>query len=103
MEDRHSKMFASLWTPDTALQTAFTLGTAGGGSVGFRFGREITFGRNMRIAPFGNRTGHRYGELPHYHRRGIDPSTGRVIDGQGLKRHRPWEPKSTDRSFWDRF
>jgi hypothetical protein len=38
-------MFASLWTPDTALKTAFTLGTAGGASVGFRFGREITFGR----------------------------------------------------------
>ena len=96
-------MFASLWTPDTALQTAFTLGTAGGGSVGFRFGREITFGRNMRVAPFGNRTGHRYGELPHYHRRGIDPATGQTLPGQGIGRHRPWEVKSTDRSWWERF
>jgi hypothetical protein len=96
-------VFASLWTPDTALRTAFTLVTAGGGSVGFRFGREITFGKNVRIAPFGNRTGHRYGELPHYHRRGIDPATGQTLPGQGVGRHRPWEVKSTDRSWWERF
>jgi len=96
-------VMASLWTPDTALQTAFTLGTAGGGSVGYKFGREITFGRNARVALFGNRTGHRFGELPHYHRRGIDPLTGQTLPGQGIGRHRPWELKSTDQTWWDRF
>ncbi|MEJ1249540.1 RHS repeat-associated core domain-containing protein, partial [Denitratimonas tolerans] len=95
---------ASLWTPDTAFATATTLIPIGGGSsIGVRAGKEIRFGKNLRIAVFGNRTGHKYGELPHYHRRGIDPRTGGVIDGQGIGRHRPWEPKSTDRYFWDRF
>jgi RHS repeat-associated protein len=32
----------------------------------------------------------------HYHRRGLKP-------GQGIGRHRPWEKKATDKSFWDRF
>jgi hypothetical protein len=54
-----------------------------------RLGEEVKFGDNLRIAPFGNRTGHRYGKYPHYHRRG-------VAAGQGVKRHRPWEPKSPD-------
>lgn len=58
--------------------------------------------KNLRIAPVGNRTGHKYGELPHYHRRGIDKS-GSSIQGQGIGRHRPWETKATDRSFLDRF
>jgi RHS repeat-associated protein len=96
-------VFASLWTPDTALETAITLGTAGSGSAGYRFGREVTFGRNVRIAPFGNRTGNRFGEFPHYHRRGVDPISGQTLPGQGVGRHRPWETKSTDNSWWDRF
>ncbi len=96
-------LLASLWTPNTATETTTTLLTVGTGSVGFRLGREIKFGKNVRIAPFGNRTGHPQGELPHYHRRGVDPATGESAPGQGIKRHRPWESKSTDKSFWDRF
>jgi hypothetical protein len=94
---------ASLWTPDTAVETAKTLLGSGGGSLGVQLGREITFGRNVRIAPVGNRTGHPLGELPHYHRRGIDAVSGNTVPGQGIGRHRPWEMKSTDKSFWSRF
>jgi RHS repeat-associated protein len=47
-------------------------------------GQELRFSKNFRIAPFGNRTGHRFGELPHYHRRYPGP-------GGGIGRHRPWE------------
>jgi RHS repeat-associated protein len=96
-------VFASLWTPDTAVATTTTLLSGGAGSVGVRFGREVTFGSNVRVAPFGNRTGHSLGELPHYHRRGLDSVTGNTTPGQGIGRHRPWETKSTDKSFWDRF
>jgi RHS repeat-associated protein len=59
-------------------------------------GREIKFSSNFRVAPFGNRTGHLQGRWPHYHRRGTN-------EGQGIGRHRPWETKSVDQSFWDRF
>lgn len=96
-------LLASLWTPNTAAETTATLLSGGVGSIGFRFGREIAFGKNVRIAPFGNRTGHPQGELPHYHRRGVDPATGQTTPGQGVGRHRPWETKATDKSFWDRF
>lgn len=68
----------------------------------WRAGGEEKFGNNVRIAPFGNRTNNPYGRYPHYHRRGLDDA-GKIIDGQGLGRHRPWERKSTDTSFWDRF
>jgi RHS repeat-associated protein len=96
-------LFASLWTPDTAVATTFTLVTAGVGGAGFRLGREISFGKDFRIALFGNRTGHPLGQFPHYHRRGVDSATGQTTAGQGIGRHRPWETKSTDKSFWDRF
>ncbi|MGL4745930.1 MAG: RHS repeat-associated core domain-containing protein, partial [Dermatophilaceae bacterium] len=65
-------------------------------------GREYKFGPNFRIAPFGNRTGHPTGRYPHYHRRVVD-DTGETLPGQGIGRHRPWDKKSTDTSFWDRF
>lgn len=94
---------ASLWTPDTAIRTATTLLTAGVASWGIRLGRELSFGRDLRLAPFGNRTGNKFGELPHYHRRGMDPATGQTRPGQGIARHRPWEKRSTDKSFFDRF
>ncbi|MBP1152572.1 RHS repeat-associated core domain-containing protein [Methylocaldum sp. RMAD-M] len=71
-------------------------------TIGFRTGGELSIGRNFRLAPWGNRTGNRYGELPHYHRRGVDQS-GQTLPGQGIGRHRPWESKSTDTSFWSRF
>jgi len=91
-----------------AVGRAAILGAALGGvgsgiSEGISLGREFAFGRNFRVAPFGNRTGHPLGELPHYHRRTIDSLSGRTVDGQGIGRHRPWEVKSTDSSFWDRF
>ena len=67
-------------------------------------GRELQISKNVRIAPFGNRTGHKFGRWPHYHRRGaIDPMTGRPRDGQGISRHRPWQPFPKDKHWWDRF
>lgn len=74
-----------------------------GAAAGFRGGREISVGsKGTRIAPWGNRTGHPTGRYPHYHRRQLD-SAGNVVSGQGIKRHRPWDTKGGDRSFWDRF
>jgi RHS repeat-associated protein len=67
-----------------------------------KLGREISVGKNFRFAPFGNRTGHKFGRWPHYHRRGRGAS-GETRPGQGIGRHRPLEKKSTDNSFWDRF
>jgi hypothetical protein len=58
---------------------------------GYKAGREISFGPNFRIAPFGNRTSHPLGPLPHYHRRGPIGPSGKTVHGQGIKRHRPWE------------
>ncbi|MEM7621460.1 MAG: hypothetical protein AAF228_13620, partial [Pseudomonadota bacterium] len=68
-------------------------------------GREFPYkGKNWRIAPFGNRTGHSLGKWPHYHRQGlINPRTGETRAGQSMKRHRPWESNKNDKSFWDRF
>ncbi len=68
-----------------------------------KFGREIKLSDNARIAPFGNRTSHPQGKWPHYHRRGAPDSSGQTPPGQGIKRHRPFETKATDKSFWDRF
>ena len=65
-------------------------------------GREFKLGPNLRIAPFGNRTGHASGRYPHYHRRGA-PIDGKTPPGQGIGRHRPWETKATDMGFLDRF
>ncbi len=65
----------------------------------YTVGREYSVGKNLRIAPFGNRTGHPLGELPHYHRRSsLTPRAG-----QGLKRHCLWQSTKFDKSFWDRF
>ena len=94
--------FAALWTPDTSESTAEALSLCIGGEW-YRTGKEFSFGKNFRIAPLGNRTGHPIGRFFHYHRRGIDPKTGDTLPGQGIGRHRPWEKKSTDKSFWDRF
>lgn len=59
---------------------------------GYRTGYEFSFGKNFRIAPWGNRTGHPYGELPHYHRRIPDPRRpGHSLRDQGIDNHRPWE------------
>lgn len=64
-------------------------------------GAEIKIGGNFRIALFGNRTGNRLGELPHYHRRVVIDK--RTVPVQGIGRHRPREKKSTDTRFRNRF
>ncbi|MDD2231065.1 MAG: RHS repeat-associated core domain-containing protein, partial [Candidatus Cloacimonetes bacterium] len=66
-------------------------------------GKEYKVGDNTRIAPYGNRAGHKTGKYPHYHRRGVDPITGKTRPGQSLKRHRPWDTRSTDTGLGDRF
>jgi hypothetical protein len=44
------------------------------------------------------------GQNSHYHRRGkINQKTGQPAEGQGKKRHRPWDNKPSDKNFWDRF
>jgi RHS repeat-associated protein len=78
------------------------LGTLPGVARFARRGGEISIGANLRVAPFGNRTGHLTGRWPHYHRRVLD-ATGEIRPGGGLRRHRPWDRKSTDTSFWNRF
>lgn len=71
---------------------------------GYASGVEIAIGRNFRVAPFGNRTGHPTGRYPHYHRRGPhNPLTNETAAGQGIGRHRPWDIKSIDTTFGDRF
>jgi hypothetical protein len=69
---------------------------------GYATGAELSIGRNFRIAPWGNRTGHPTGRYPHYHRRGTD-ANGNTLPGQGIGRHRPWDKKSTDTCGCDRF
>jgi RHS repeat-associated protein len=69
----------------------------------YELGKELRFGKNVRIAPFGNRTKHEIGRYPHYHRRGVDPKTGQTKPGQGIGRHRPWEKSEHDSGNKDRF
>ena len=77
--------------------------TPGGlAAKGYIRGAELSMGKNFRLAPFGNRTGHPTGRFSHYHRRVID-RTGNVEAGQGIRRHRPWDTRSTDKTFSDRF
>jgi RHS repeat-associated protein len=87
--------------------SSFVQGAVGAAALGtvarwIRTGREFQVTQNFRIAPWGNRTGHPTGRYPHYHRRAFDPN-GDVKKGGSIKRHRPWDTRSTDRSFWDRF
>ena len=68
-------------------------------------GPEYWIGPNLRVAPFGNK---RYNpgswRVPHYHRSRPNPmKPGDSLPGQGIKRHRPWESKQKDTTFWDRF
>lgn len=78
---------------------------AGGlAGIGYKTDSEITLFKGLRVAPFGNRTPNPYGKWPHYHRNVPNPTKpGQSIPGQGIGRHRPWETKSPDKSFWDRF
>jgi hypothetical protein len=107
--DDHMVCDSTCWT-DKPLEGSYPVEelVVGGGAAKlakglYAAGREITFGSNLRVAPFGNRTGNALGELPHYHRRGMDAVTNATKPGQGIGRHRPWETKSTDKSVWDRF
>ncbi|WP_344939292.1 RHS repeat-associated core domain-containing protein [Zhongshania borealis] len=70
--------------------------------IGFRTGGELNIGRNFRLAPWGNRTGHPTGKYPHYHRRAMD-GKGNTVPGGSIKRHRPWDSRSSDKSMGDRF
>ncbi len=90
------------WQVGRAALVGGLLGLAGRAAW---LGWEIKVGKNLRIAPFGNRTGNRFGRWPHYHRRVIDPKTGETRPGQGINRHRPWETKQTNppERFRDRF
>lgn len=65
-------------------------------------GREYKIGEDIRLAPWGNRTGHEIGKWPHYHRRGLNPN-GETEPGQGIGRHRPWESKPSDKDWCSRF
>lgn len=77
---------------------------AGKGLKFIRNGREIVLRNgNLRIAPFGNRTGHPIGKYPHYHRRGPKAPNGQTRPGQGIGRHRPLERSPHDKSIKDRF
>ena len=98
-------VFASAWTRDTAGTTFLTLSTAGTIGVGYAKGLEFTFrgSKNFRIAFFGNRTGHPTGKFPHYHRHVPGRKPGTTKPGGSVDRHRPWDSKGTDKSFWDRF
>lgn len=51
--------------------------------AGYKAGYEFTVGKNIRIAPWGNRTGHPYGKLPHYHRGAPKLPDGSRPPGQG--------------------
>ena len=75
---------------------------AGAIRKGWLLGQEIRIGRNLRIAPLGNRTGHPIGRWPHYHRRGVGPG-GVTRPGQGISRHRPWQVSPVDKSWLERF
>ncbi len=96
--------------PNKAMET---LGDAGGQLIFFkgmadlgqriRAAREPELGENCRIARLGNRTDHPYGRWPHYHRRGPRGPDGNPLPGQGIKRHRPFEPSKHDKRFTDRF
>lgn len=65
------------WVWQTALQIE-----------GGRTGYEFTFGENVRVAPWGNRTGDPLGKYPHYHRRIVGPD-GKTVPGGAIGRHRP--------------
>lgn len=53
-------------------------------------GKEIKISDDLRIAPTGNRTGHRVGRFPHYHRHIVGPN-GETVPGSSMRWHRPWE------------
>lgn len=113
VEGKDYNTHAPLTTAERVNEGAGLLGgMMGGGLVGkgYLSGIEITgpIGPTgtprWRIAPFGNRTGNKYGELPHYHRRVPNPARPNdSLPGQGITRHRPWQPMTEDKAWWDCF
>lgn len=77
-------------TPAEKGWAAIKVGIVGASWYCLGTGKEIPLGGKRRVAPFGNRTGHPYGELPHYHRRITGPD-GKTVPGGSDKWHRPWE------------
>jgi RHS repeat-associated protein len=59
-------------------------------AVGYAQGAEFWIGKNFRVAPWGNRTGHATGKFPHYHRKITGPS-GETVPGGSMRWHRPYE------------
>ncbi|MET0601167.1 MAG: hypothetical protein ABW167_04190 [Baekduia sp.] len=74
-----------------------TIAAVTGGRAGNAWGPEFDVGQT-RLAPFGAPKGKWWSRLPHYHRGRYGPE-GAPLPG----RHRPWQPKSPDTSFRDRF
>jgi hypothetical protein len=82
--------------------TAGVLSQVGAGSYMRQTKEPQFFG--VRVAPYGNNTGNKYGQWPHYHRAVKNPNNpSETLPGQGIGRHRPWESKSPDKGIGDRF
>ncbi len=68
---------------------------------GWRSGRELSIGK-VRVSLGNSKTLNSVARKPHYHRVKIGDN-GKPLQGQGMRRHRPWEKKSTDKQWRDRF
>ena len=73
------------------MSTDMKIVAIGANVYGYVKGAEFVFGKNFRVAPWGNRTGNQFGELPHYHRRIVDSETGQTVRDGSDDWHRPWE------------
>jgi RHS repeat-associated protein len=63
-------------------------------------GRELRFGENFRLNPFGEPAAKTWpARLPHFHWRRTDPATGITKPGGGIAWHRPWD-RPNGRSDW---
>jgi RHS repeat-associated protein len=90
------------WTYTAGSVLPDVVGVFTGGSA-IRRGPELVI-RGVRVAPLGNATRHPTGRFPHYHRRVPNPRRpGESMPGQGIGRHRPWDRRSSDRRWRDRF
>jgi RHS repeat-associated protein len=103
---RCSALFTTLGAPGARFASS-PLGCRVNASLVRYSGKEISLGDGLRVAPFGNRTGHPTGRFPHYHRQGPryvkGNKKGQTLPGQSMKRHRPWDSSPFDTSFGDRF
>jgi hypothetical protein len=86
---------------DPFIDPALILGVAKAGSSLFSKGSEFVITKEgvkiLRLAPFGNRSGHAIGSFPHYHRPRFNPKRpGHDLRDQGAGRHRPWETSTVN-------